>query len=255
MVPTRPTATRSPSGRSDGTVAAEHPEIIDRDEFRRLRLQAGTSTRALARAAATSTTTIDGIADATNHRSIDLGMLCDIACALGVHPAALLDGAAPATQARPDDSIIEAALAEVGGSPSATDLAEALGWPTSRAHAALRALKTRLKGTGQQLISRGWDRHSLKPDRLLMTSAQRRKLHRTALRQRGLNITCLGLLVNAHEGRLDGAWLRAMSNPQRVALATITNAGLVEPHDGGYRLTPEAVEALDWGQTAWQGAG
>jgi len=227
-------------------MAGAHPEILNRDEFRRLRLQAGMSTRALARAAATSTTTIDGITDATNHRSIDLGMLCDIAAELGVHPAALLDGAAQAVEARPDDSIIEAALAEVGGSPSANDLAEALGWPTSRVHHALRALKTRLKSTGQQLISRGWDRHSLKPDRLLMTSTQRRALHQTAVRQRGLNITCLGLLVDAHEGRLDGAWLRAISNPQRVALATITNAGLVEQYAGAYRLTAEALEALDW---------
>ncbi len=107
--------------------------LVDAAKIRRLRLQAGYSTRRLARLLSASASTIRGLEDGTNHEQLPLTFLARLAEQLGVAITELFAHAPtePVTPAA-DDRIIEAALRCCPGLVAVSELAAALGWKLAR---------------------------------------------------------------------------------------------------------------------------
>lgn len=177
MTPARP-ASPGKAHRSQATAGKQRqrPEaLLDAAAIRRLRLQAGYSTRRFASALGVSASTSRGLEDGSNHQQLPLTLISRLAELLGVATRELFacathDAAAPDT----DDRIIEAALHSLPGVVAVSDLAQALGWKIERARDALAALEQRLRPTGARLHRNGSNAQSGPPPSTSPASRSRR---------------------------------------------------------------------------------
>lgn len=222
--------------------------LLDVAEVRRLRLQAGLSTRCLGRLTGVSATTIRGIEDGSNHEQLPLLLVARLADALDVTPQELF--ARPPIEpalAGGDDRVVEAALQCRSGVTSAYDLATCLGWTLDKVVRALDVLDRRLDGTGTRLHRNSWQQRAIRPSTELLSDDQQRALHRLGPSHRGLTQSSARLLLAAARGELDDRWLKTASNSERVALQSLLKQRLVLTVTGKTQLvlSPDAVFGLD----------
>lgn len=222
--------------------------LLDAAAIRRLRLQAGYSTRRFARALGVSASSIRGLEDGSNHEQLPLTLIARLANLLGVATRELFacaadDAVAPST----DDRIVDAALQSLPGVVAASDLAGALGWTLERTRQALDVLDRRLRSTGARLHRNGWQQYAIRPATEHLSEQHQQALHRIGPRERGLNHVTARLLLAATRGELDDRWFKTASNSERVALQSLLKQGALITLAGETQIipAPEATYGLD----------
>jgi len=222
--------------------------LLDAAAIRRLRLQAGYSTRRFARALGVSASTIRGLEEGSNHHQLPLTLIAHLAELLGVSTRELFacithDAVAPTT----DDRTVEAAMQSLPGVVAASDLAAALGWTLQRTREALDVLDHRLQSTGARLHRNGWQQYAIRPATEHLSNQQRQDLHRIGPRDRGLNHITARLLLAATRGELDDRWFKTASNSERVALQSLLKQGALITLVGETQIipAPETIYGLD----------
>jgi transcriptional regulator with XRE-family HTH domain len=224
--------------------------LLDGDRIRARRLSLGISERELARRLGVTGVVVNNLERGLNHADQDAGLLADLARHLGL-PIADLFTAPPATQAEDgaagDAAAVGALVAAAGRGVPATVLADATGWTLDRVTAALDELEVRLSAVGQALLRFGDGEVKLVPrvgagDRDRLQAMLRRSFART-----GMNLRQASMLHRVMRGQATGAEQR---NSDRVALAELVNAGLVEwPAERASRprLSSDASDGLGAG--------
>ena len=107
--------------------------LLDPATLRRLRLQAGYSTRRFARALGVSASTVRGLEEGANHDQLPLTFVARLAELLGVAPQELFARSThEAVESGSDDRVVEAALQSLPGVVAVADLASALEWKLER---------------------------------------------------------------------------------------------------------------------------
>jgi transcriptional regulator with XRE-family HTH domain len=222
--------------------------LLDTAMLRRLRLQAGYSTRRFARALGVSASTIRGLEEGSNHDQLPLTFVARLSELLGVAPQELFAHRAnepvdPST----DDRIVEAALQSVPGVVAISELARALEWKLERTRRALDALEDRLQPTGTRLHRNGWQQCAIRPATQHLTDAQQQAMHRIGPRDRGLNHITARLLLAATRGELDDRWVTSASNSERVGLQSLLKQRvlLTIPGESEIIPAPEMIYGLD----------
>jgi transcriptional regulator with XRE-family HTH domain len=221
---------------------------LDIAALRRLRLQAGYSTRRLARALGTSATTVRGLEADTNHEQMPLGLIVRLADLLHVAPAELFARCADEPSAPcDDDRAVEAALASLEGLVSISDLARALDWTLDRACEALDVLEARLLHTGCRLHRNAWQQCSIRPATQHLARQQQQAIQRIGPRQRGLTHTTARVLMASSRGEIDDRWFKTAGNADRVALQSLLKQGALVARPGETRIVPvsEVAYGLD----------
>lgn len=222
--------------------------VLDTATLRRLRLQAGYSTRRLARALGVSASTVRGLEDASNHDQLPLTFIARLADLLGVAPQELFARTAhEAVDPSTDDRIVEAALQSVPGVVATSELARALEWKLERTRRALDVLEERLRSTGARLHRNGWQQCAIRPATQHLADDQQQALHRIGPRDRGLNHITARLLLAATRGELDDRWFKTASNSERVALKSLLKQRVLLTLPGQAEIipAPETIYGLD----------
>jgi transcriptional regulator with XRE-family HTH domain len=206
--------------------------ILSTNRVRRFRLQARLSERALARATAMTGMSIRALEQGRNHDELTLRHLVRIARALGVDPAALLTpDPAVKPEPRPDDVMLEAALAGINRYTHPHDLARGLGWTLDRTTAALEQLRLRLETTGQRLANQN-GRVKIVPAAGLLTDSQEHDLANASTNERGLTISLAQMLRQAIEDNGSGGRTRKPNANELLAQGALLNLGMIEFNDG-----------------------
>lgn len=222
--------------------------LLDTATLRRLRLQAGYSTRRFARALGVSTSTVRGLETGANHNQLPLTFLARLAELLGVAPQELFARTThEPVEASSDDRIIDAALHSLPGVVAISELASALGWKLERTRRALDDLETRLQSTGARLHRNGWQQCAIRPATQHLTDDQQQALQRIGPRDRGLNHITARLLLSATRGELDDRWFKTASNSERVALQSLLKQRVLLTLPGQTEIipAPEMIYGLD----------
>jgi hypothetical protein len=146
-----------------------------------------------------------------------------------------------------DDVLVEAALARHGSSITRHDLAIALQWDLGRVERALRALDSRLAGTGLCLRRSGWDSYSLtaRPRVLWTDEAERLRLaHGGRVPLPAWAAALLSLITSGYtRQRLDED---DAPEPYRSAgIDALFDRGLITSTGRGYRPSDEVIYSLD----------
>ena len=250
MSPPKPAPAAKAAGQKGEQIDWDRPAdgLLDAAAIRRLRLQAGYSTRRFARALGVSASTVRGLEDGSNHQQLPLALIARLAELGGVATRELFaratdEPADPST----DDRIIEAALQSLPGVVAASDLARALGWKLERARRALEALDRRLQPTGARLHRNSWQQYAIRAASDHLSDQQQQALHRIGPRDRGLNHITARLLLAATRGELDDRWFKTASNSERVALQSLLKQGALITIAGETQIipAPETVYGLD----------
>ena len=190
--------------------------LLDTATLRRLRLQAGYSTRRFARALGVSASTIRGLEEGSNHDQLPLTFVARLAEVLGVAPQELFARSThEAVDPSSDDRVVEAALQSVPGVVAISDLAKALTWKLERTRRALDVLEARLRSTGARLHRNGWQQCAIRPAAQHLADDQQQALQRIGPRDRGLNHITARLLLAATRGELDDRWFKRLSGGDR----------------------------------------
>jgi transcriptional regulator with XRE-family HTH domain len=222
--------------------------LLDTVTLRRLRLQAGYSTRRFARALGVSASTVRGLETGANHNQLPLTFLARLAELLGVAPQELFARTThEPVEPSSDDRVVEAALHSLPGVVADSDLASALEWKLERTRRALDALETRLQSTGARLHRNGWQQCAIRPATQHLTDDQQQALQRIGPRDRGLNHITARLLLAATRGEIDDRWFKTASNSERVALQSLLKQRVLLTLPGQTEIipAPEMIYGLD----------
>jgi len=222
--------------------------LLDAEAIRRLRLQAGLSSRRFARALGVSASTIRGLEEGSNHDQLPLTMIARLADLLGVAPQELFARARhQAVDPCADDRALEAALHCLPGVVPLAEVARALGWTLERARQTLEILDKRLALTGARLHRNGWQQCAIRPATEHLSDAQQQALHRIGPRDRGLTRLTARLLLAATRGEIDDHWFRTASNSEHVALQSLLKQGVLRTIQGRTQIVPapDAFYGLD----------
>jgi transcriptional regulator with XRE-family HTH domain len=249
---TPPTTPRTPPPRQ---VKAERRRlrqqagaVLDTAALRRLRLQAGYSTRRFARALGVSASTVRSLEEGANHSQLPLTFVVRLAELLGVTPQELFARSThEPVEPSSDDRVVEAALQSLPGVVAVSDLASALEWKLERTRRALDVLETRLRPTGARLHRDGWQQCAIRPATQHLADDQQQALQRIGPRDRGLNHITARLLLIATCGELDDRWFKTASNSERVALQSLLKQRVLLTLPGQTEIipAPDMVYGLD----------
>jgi hypothetical protein len=146
----------------------------------------------------------------------------------------------------PDDVLVEAALATHGASITRHDLAISLEWDLARVERALRALQSRLAGTGLCLRRSGWDSYILttRPRVLGAAAAQRLRLAHDA--RAPLPAWAAALLSEIISGNASQGFEKdIVPEPySSVGVEVLLQRGLITATAHGYRPSDEVIFSL-----------
>jgi transcriptional regulator with XRE-family HTH domain len=216
--------------------------LLNRRLIATRRATPGLSRHDLAQATGLATGTIEHIETNGSHDDLQLSSAVQLAGALGVALADLLQPPGPAPSAASGDVAVEALLAEQRQPLTAEELADALDWTLARTLAALRALQRRLAGTGQALQHIPTHRYALVRDATALTAAQRRDAGRRQLRR--LDVATARVLHRIVCGpRQDRRW-NAYTEDDRGQLAELIRLELVHDTGGQLQLSTELMANL-----------
>ena len=197
--------------------------LLDADMIRRRRTALGLSERDLAKSLGVTGFTVNALERGANHDDLPAGLIGALAEALALTPNELFN---TPTRTRTADAALDvgaigALLAGDGRLVPTAALAEVLDWPAERVTAALDDLAVRLPEVGQRL-------HRLGNDVSIVAAAappaRLERLSRRVMAARGLTRHQAQLLYRAWHGQLTPTM---PSNPDRVTLGVLTNAGLL----------------------------
>jgi len=123
-------------------------------------------------------------------------------------------------------------------------LADVLGWPLDRAHAALGELSLRLDGTGLRLhrYDNTW---SVVPAADAVGRKAWAETARSYSGRYGLRENEAKTLARAAAGRLGPDWERHADNDQRVCVQRLLRNGLIAETPDGLRLSADVAYALE----------
>jgi transcriptional regulator with XRE-family HTH domain len=216
--------------------------VLDRRLIASRRAALGLSRHDLAQATGLATGAIEHIETRGRHDDLQLSAAIQLAAALAIPIADLLQPAQPDHAAIRGHTAVEALLAERRQPTAAEDLAATLGWTLARTLAALRALDRRLSGTGQALQRLPVHRYALVPAMNAVSQSQRRDAARRQLRR--LDVATARVLHRIVCGaRQDRRW-NAYTNVDRRHLAQLVNLGLVHDVGGHLEISAELMENL-----------
>lgn len=201
--------------------------ILDADLIRRRRDELRLSQRQLAAQLGVTGAVVRGLEAGTNHTTVSVGLLDQLARALAVDPGTLFARTGDADEtAGSDAATLGAALRAVDTSIPVTVLADQLGWDRDRIHAAIAELAEQLPRCGMRL------RHvsgRLNIERAVepIDREQLQATVRAHLAADGLSALEARVLHQVWTGSLP----RELTNAEYVAIGVLANAGLIEPGD------------------------
>jgi len=247
--------TPTPTPTTPRHAQAEHRRLrlqanarLDTATLRRLRLQAGYSTRRFARALGVSASTIRGLEEGSNHDQLPLSFVARVAELLGVASQELFaHSPREAVDPSTDDRIVEAALQSVPGVVAIAELARALEWKLERTRHALSVLEDRLQSTGARLHRNGWQQCAIRPATQHLADDQQQALQRIGPSDRGLNHITARLLLTATRGEIDERWFKTASNSEHVALQSLLKQRVLLTLPGQTQIipAPDMIYGLD----------
>ncbi|MDQ3677381.1 MAG: helix-turn-helix transcriptional regulator [Actinomycetota bacterium] len=222
--------------------------LLDTATLRRLRLQAGYSTRRFARALGVSASTIRGLEEGSNHDQLPLSSSrVSRSCSASLHKSS--SPTAPAKRSIPAATTASSKqpLQSVPGVVAIAELARALEWKLERTRHALSVLGDRLQSTGARLHRNGWQQCAIRPATQHLSDNQQQALHRIGPRDRGPNHITARLLLTATRGELDDRWFKTASNSERVALQSLLKQRVLLTPPGQTEIipAPEMIYGLD----------
>lgn len=217
--------------------------ILDAAAIRRRRQELALSQRALAKTLGVTLVVVRGLEDATNHDVQPLGLVVDLADALGVPVAHLLAEPSETPAARPnataDARTVGAALHHAGTRIEITALAEALAWTLPRTRAAVERLRTTAATAGLAVHHRD-DRVRLVAADDAIDPHELAAVLRRHQAARSLTAQEADVLYAVARGDFHA---RNPSNPETVAVGSLRNAGLLT-RDDDPRLTADVAFSL-----------
>lgn len=202
--------------------------ILDSAAIRNRRITLAISERELARRLGVSATVVDALERGRNHADLHLDVIVRLAEVLGLCLDELLPRAPSASPAG-DPATLGRLLGHLAAAVPATTLAQALGWPLERTQAAIDELTQLLPAVGSRI------QHSAGGVAIVAAAGEPapvRQLLRRSNGRRGMTVTQARMLHRVWSGAIDA---RQLSNPDRVALAHLVNAGLVDYPAGDRR--------------------
>lgn len=213
--------------------------LLNRRLIASRRAALGLSRYDLAQASGLATGAIEHIETNGTHDDLQLTAAVQLAEALGVAIADLLQPSTPTPAgAARGDVAVEALLAEQRRPLSAEDIARILEWTLRRTLAALRTLERRLHGTGQAPMHR----YALVPAATALTATERRDAGRHQLRR--LDVATARVLYRIVCGpRQDRRW-NAYTDEERPHLAQLISLELVHDTGGQLQLSTELMANL-----------
>jgi transcriptional regulator with XRE-family HTH domain len=216
--------------------------LLNRRLIATRRAALGLSRYDLAQASGLATGAIEHIETNGTHDNLQLTAAIQLAGALGIAIADLLQPTARKPTVGRGDIAVEALLAEQRRPLSAEDIARILDWTLRRTLAALRALERRLDGTGQALQHLPIHQYALVPAATALTTAQRRDAGRRQLDR--LDVATAQVLHRVVRGpRQDRRW-NAYSDDERPHVAKLISLGLVNDTGGQLQLSTELMANL-----------
>lgn len=237
------------------TAPAEQNDLLDAALARRQRLSLGLSERDVAKRLGVTGQVIASLERSFNHNELTAAFVSALADVLalpvsavlataGVPEHALQAGATPTPGAGglgvPEDVRVVGALLSIEDTlvPTLT-LAAVLGWTPERVLAALTALEQPLAAVGQRLHRLGGD-VKVVAAATTVPAATVTALTRRSFARRGMSLSQARLLRRAWLGELTGS---EHGNADRVALADLVNAGLLDAPAGTARGTTPGLSA------------
>jgi hypothetical protein len=178
------------------------------------------------------------IEEGGGHGDLTLRFGARLAETLGVDLAALLPATEP-VEPQSDDSVVEAALADLGRYTPSEERAHALGWTLQRTNAALQALEARLRTTGSILKRKRFE-YMLGARRSVLSAQQHDDLQRVAINRWGLHLGTARVLRDVLDGVVDGDWERSAPPWKTLALGALLKHRLAEM-DGQCVVATESV--------------
>lgn len=174
---------------------------LNGEAIKRGRLTLNLSQRALARNTDIRLGFLLKLESGGSSERVTLGQLYKLADALSVDVATLLSDGRASHPPKPDDVLVEAALAQVGKAVNKDDLAWALGWEPGRVTDALAALAARLEATGQRLRQHKFGWWGLSPAVGVLGDSSAADLDRATLSEFGLRLSHAKILHKLLAGR------------------------------------------------------
>jgi transcriptional regulator with XRE-family HTH domain len=225
------------------------PPLLDAALIRTRRISLGLSERDVAKRLGVTAQVIASLERGRNHADVSAALVCQLAGLLAVEPADLLTtpprlGPQQASEAADTEALGALLATEATLVPVAT-LALVLEWEPERVAAGLAGLDTALGGCGQRLHWLGNDVKIIPAGSVVSTELVAR-LTRRSFARRGMSLAQARLLRQAALGTLTGS---EHGNADRVALATLVNAGLVtfaagDARGGRPTLSPDSQFSL-----------
>ena len=184
-----------------------------------------------------------------NHAALTLLAVIRLADALAVERGRLLkeeQGHEHALAEASDAARLEAALTLSAAGLRRDDIASILSWPLRRVDSASSALRRELCGRALVVhrAPRG-QRLRLVPRAELLSSDERASIARVRIQRQRLTIRQARILRALRDGDLDSRWEQHTSSRDRVDLAALMNAGLVERRQSRITLTSGASFSLE----------
>src|SRR5690606_35340008 len=221
--------------------------ILNGEYIRRRRRDLRLSQRFLAKQLAVTSRVIAALEEGTNHATLPIGFVCDLADQLGVdvRDLSLKEPPPPADGFEELAAQIGAFLFQTGTLVGTGALAEAFDVTLDEIDDALRLLEAGVETVGLSLQRTVSGDVALHPKTPLDTEAQRRLVRQHHAR-RGLSLTEARVLYRLLDGPVDEGKL---SNPESVALNRLRHAGIAT-EDGQATLLPDARLSMLVGECA-----
>jgi transcriptional regulator with XRE-family HTH domain len=216
--------------------------LLNRRLIATRRAALGLSRHDLAQATGLAASAIEHIETNGTHDNLHLTAAIQLAGALGIGIADLLQPTVQQPTVGRGDIAVEALLAEQRRPLSAEDIARILDWTLRRTLAALRALEHRLDGTGQALQHLPFHRCALVPAATALTTTQRRDAGRRQLQR--LDVATARVLHRVVCGPRQYRRWNAYSDDERPHLAQLISLGLVHDTGGQLQLSTELMANL-----------
>lgn len=228
------------------TLNYEIDTSIDGEKLRRARAAQGLSQRALARLTDIRIATLANLEKGEPVQTLTVRALVKLAAAVCVDPGTLLKRGETDIEPASDDVKVEALLAQAGKAVNRDDIAWSLGWSLERTSAALKALETRLQGTGQRLRLAKFGWYAVGPSQDVLTNDETARAARSTMSEYGMHrrhAKILRRLVNGR--RLAGVHTgQAYELGKKNPTADLILANLVVAADNEILLTDDVAFSL-----------
>ncbi len=217
--------------------------ILNTALIRQRQLELGISHRQLARRINVTATAVMALERGTNHHTLKLREVDDLARALSLPITSLIAEPAAAPPPAPDDVALEAALLSIRGRRRMIHIARMLGWPRQRVEAAAEALSQRLTHTGAVLENTDLGIQIRPRPGVLDIELPITDRVRDAKHSRPLTTLEAAMLLDAVQtGHISNRHI--VANATRVAAASLLKRGYLEPDNTGLHPSQDVSSTI-----------